>query len=106
MTYKLFLDDVRSPPDESWIVARTYEEAIETVNAKGFPTTLSFDHDLGDDVHTGKDFANWLIERDLSENDMPEDFSYAVHSANPPGAANIRGILDGYLKFKDIAERM
>ena len=29
---------------------------------------------------------------------FPETFSYAVHSANPPGAANITGLLDRFLQ--------
>jgi len=47
------------------------------------------------------DFAKWLIERDMDVSDMPADFSFNVHSANPVGSANIQGLLDSYLSFKE-----
>lgn len=104
MTYKLFLDDVRNPPDNSWILARSYEDAVRLVNTHGIPNTVSFDHDLGDNVPTGKDFANFLIDLDLDSNIMPKDFTFFVHSANPCGAENIRGVLESYINFKNTQE--
>ena len=109
MTYKLFLDDIRQPPDDSWIVVRSYQEAVDYVINTGFPHTISFDHDLSTEHYandystekTGKDFANWIIEHDLDHNTMPNNFQFFVHSANPAGAANIRGILTNYMKFKN-----
>ena len=106
MTYQLFLDDLRQAPDSSWIVARTYGEAVDIVIERGFPNMVSFDHDLGDDQPTGKDFANFLINTDLDDNSMPDNFQYLVHSANPVGAENIRSVIDGYLQFKGIVEKM
>lgn len=109
MGYRLFLDDERTPSDvfehidadtayrEEWVVVRTVAEACAAVEERGFPASVSFDHDLGDQVPTGKDFANWLVERDLDRGDMPEDFEFRVHSRNPAGARNIRGLLEGYL---------
>ena len=62
---------------------------------------MSFDHDLGDQTPTGFDLAKEIINRDLYEiSEIPDGFSYAVHSANPVGAANISGLMDGYLKHK------
>lgn len=100
MTYKLFLDDIRNPPDESWIIARNYEEGVKIVKELGLPKEVSFDHDLGMSDKTGKDFANFLIQYDLDNNVMSDDFQFNVHSANPVGAANIRSIMSGYLEFK------
>jgi hypothetical protein len=63
-----------------------------------FPEHISFDHDLGDGVPTGFDFVKWLVESHLDGRYLfPDNFSYAVHSANPPGAANIKGTLDSFL---------
>jgi hypothetical protein len=100
MTYRLFLDDIRDPPDDTWVIARSFDEAVNIVLTNGFPCIVSFDHDLGDNSKTGKDFANWLVERDLDTAAMSDTFSFTVHSANPPGAANICSILTNYLKFK------
>lgn len=104
--YKLFLDDLREVswvyPDADlidWIVCRSYAEAVSLVFSLGFPSVVSFDHDLGDS-ESGFDFAKKLVEIDLDYGTMPEDFAYAVHSANPIGAANIRGLLENYLNSK------
>lgn len=45
---KLYLDDVRNPPDASWTLARNIREAQRLVEAnKGQITNMSLDHDLG-----------------------------------------------------------
>jgi hypothetical protein len=106
MTYKLFLDDVRElahvHPGEDptgWQVCRSFREATEAV-ARGWPSHVSFDHDLGENVPSGMDFARFLVELDLLMGQMPEGFTFSVHSANPPGAANIQGLLDNYLEHR------
>lgn len=95
---KLFIDDIRDPPDESWTIARSYEEAVRLV-AVEFPEMVSFDHDLGSGP-TGYDFAHHLVDRDLDNAAMPINFTFTVHSANPVGANNITGLLNRYLKWK------
>ena len=106
MTYKLFLDDVRDPswrnngnPDD-WIVCRSVDEAIRVFEDMGWPAMISFDHDLGNQVPTGMDFARWLVNHDLDTQSMPQNFVYTVHSQNPVGTANIRGLLENYLDSK------
>lgn len=97
--WKLFLDDLRDPPDQSWIVCRTYEDAVLAVKRFGFPSEVSFDHDLGYE-RTGMDLARYLVELDLDQNTMPDHFSFNVHSANPVGAENIEALLGRYVRFK------
>lgn len=106
MTYSLFIDDERHPPSKSpignkWVVVRTMHEAIDYINAAGFPAFISFDHDLGPDQPTGYDFAKWIVERDLEDDLLPENFKFEVHSQNPVGAENIKRLLINYLKFKN-----
>lgn len=126
MTWKLFIDDdcdgARNPaitveqaawrslmhlpavkPDTSalgeWVLARTADEAIRIVEERGMPSFISFDHDLGD----GKDaitVAHWLIARDMDGHPFPEEFDFEVHSGNPVGRVNIRGLIENYLEFK------
>lgn len=107
MTYRMFVDDIRNPDwvyadqDVSdWQVCRTMEEAQHVISDLGWPTWISFDHDLGDNIPTGYDLAHWLVEQDLDGNVMPADFTFVVHSANPVGAANIQGLLDAYMRHK------
>lgn len=44
---KLFLDDVRNPPDDTWVVVRSYDEFVNYIEKEGVPDFISFDHDLG-----------------------------------------------------------
>jgi len=46
MTNKLFIDDVRKPPDTSWHVSRTNTEAIAALRAPVGWTVISIDHDI------------------------------------------------------------
>src|SRR4051794_18448272 len=46
VTIRLWHDDIRRPPDESWTWARTNKEAMEILGA-GEVVEISMDHDLG-----------------------------------------------------------
>ena len=98
----LFLDDLRSPPPyttEKWVVARSYDEAIEIIELYGMPAYISFDHDLGDCVPTGCDLVKKLVEMSLDGViKFPDGFAYGVHSMNPVGAENIRNLMSNFMK--------
>lgn len=107
MTYSLFIDDERSPNDfppvgNKWVIVRSMSEAVRYIDAVGFPSFITFDHDLGPDEPTGMDIAKWLIDQDQNCNGkrLPKNFSFDVHSQNPPGAANIKGLLNNYLAWR------
>lgn len=106
MSYRLYLDDLRTPVDESFVVVRSFDEAVRFVLEKGMPEFISFDHDLGADKNgwllpTGYDFAKWLASSDMDGTiKIPENFSFKVHSQNPVGAKNIQAYMDNYLNFK------
>jgi hypothetical protein len=116
MTWALFLDDERFPPDDGrfWMVARNVQEAFDLMDMHGIPSFMSLDHDLGIDQPTGYDFVKMLIddffksaeydEADLLE--FPYGFQFYVHSQNPVGAANIEQHLSAFIEFwnADIAE--
>ncbi len=95
---RLWLDDVRPPPDVSWTCARTAPEAIELLS--GHPIEeVSLDHDLGDepDVGTGYDVACW-IEREAFAGRQGR-ITWAVHSANPVGGARMTAALRSADRF-------
>jgi len=95
MSYNLYLDDERDPKTKrDWIIVRSYEEFVKTIEEKGIPSYISFDHDLGPDVPTGMDCAKWLVDQNI----VVEDFN--VHSANGPGGGNIEGLLRNWVNFK------
>ena len=108
---KLYLDDVRSPPDETWLVARTAEEARDILLA-GPVDYASLDHDLGECEEcstswpargyeivtqtcrhrmTGYDLVKWMAETGKWPLHKP-----TVHSANPAGRAKMIATIDRY----------
>jgi len=102
---RMFIDDVRYPPDDGnkWIIIRSYDQFVDyAMENKILPNFISFDHDLGMESENGhelvKDMLNSVID---GFNELPEDFAYEVHSANPVGAKNIHGVLECYFKYKD-----
>jgi len=103
---RIFVDDIRTPKTKGdWIIVRSYEEAIRIIKERGFPSFISFDHDLGMKnggiAKSGYDLAKWIVNADIEkEIDIPVDFSFNVHSANPVGKKNIEDLLNRYLKFK------
>lgn len=93
---KLWHDDIRRPPDDSWLWARTNEQAIEILRA-GDVTEISLDHDLGLEAAdpdaegayrrvgsspngTGADLASWICAHEV----IPAKVS--VHSWSRDGA--------------------
>jgi hypothetical protein len=101
VTYKLFLDDERDPPEEhrDAIIVRSFDEATYYVVLHGVGSHISFDHDLGAGP-TGYDFVKWMceIDTDLEGGFIPDDFTFEVHSANPIGRTDIESYLTRYLE--------
>jgi hypothetical protein len=117
MTWNLFLDDERNLDDvqwaswsvkekyrnEEWKIARNHQGVIDLIEKYGFPSFVSFDHDLGDFIPNGDGYqvAKYLCELDMNtEYKMPENFDFYVHSKNPIGKQNIIEYLENYLRFK------
>lgn len=81
---KIYLDDIRTPFDNDWLVVRSFHEFVNLVNKLGMENVkmVSLDHDLGDTAmqeyfnnvsknykldydniteKTGYDVAKWLV---------------------------------------------
>ena len=100
MTYKMFLDDERFPPDDGaeWVIVRSSQEAIDAVETYGLPKFISFDHDLGG-TDTSRRFIFWLQDY-MMDNGFTftgRDFDFYVHSQNPIGASWIRGTMSAMI---------
>ena len=94
---KLWIDDVRDPPDSTWKVARTSAGAIDVLqNMEFLPDVISFDHDLGGD-DTTLNVVDYLYECMYKGKLLPPDFIYQIHSQNPVGAVNIKSKMDQLL---------
>lgn len=104
---KLFLDDLRTvdmvyPPERmpEFDVVRSYAEFVRYIETHGLPPFISFDNDLGLDAQgevapDGYAAAKWLVYE--SGLDL-RPLQFAVHSANPVAAEQIRGLLNNYLR--------
>ena len=92
---KLYLDDVRTPP-EGWNLVSTVKDMMFLVATEDV-THISLDHDLGDTDpdNTGYDFMLWL-ERAVFSGSY-DDYPFPVvtfHTDNPVGRANMKRSLD------------
>ena len=121
----IYLDDIRTPNEERWIICRNYDEFVNKVNEIGLDNieNISLDHDLGEtaireyfknvtnnyildyaNIHekTGYDCAKWLVEKSIETGvNLP---TILTHSANPIGSANIMGYINNYLKNKRLPQ--
>ena len=96
MKNKLFLDDIRWPPDNTWHIVRSFDEFVDYMLNNPVPEVISFDHDLGENSLTGLDCAKWLVESNIKIND------FYVHSANLPGVLNIRSLMQNWKDFNGV----
>lgn len=91
---KLFVDDVRNPPDVTWTVVRSVNSAIRYIRAGVVITDMSLDHDAGDYAHDGGDFIkilDYLAEYGGWPVNRP-----TIHSMNPVGRENMHMVIDRY----------
>lgn len=113
----LFVDDLRDPSflptaypkfggarftslPSDFKIARTVREAKEMVEVYGYPDVLCMDNDLGEGEEEGYRFVDWILEKDIEEDWMTEDFIWIVHSMNPVGSMRMAKALDNHYKRK------
>lgn len=107
---KLFVDDIRNAPDESWSVARTVDAAISFISQFGYKIEeISLDHDISHQIGMGElsrpfpcaetftPVARYMAEKYRID---PEPFykrpKVTIHSSNPMGAKNLQFILKDF----------
>lgn len=86
---KLWVDDMRPPPDDTWQWSRTSTHAIYML-APGRVTEMSLDHDLG-----GKDTTRRIVLM-MCENPRLWPDEVRVHSNNPPGRKWLEAMIERY----------
>jgi hypothetical protein len=123
--YKVYLDDVRTPIDNEWVIARNHDEFVESIQKLGLENIeeISLDHDLGESAiaeyyanakpnnilnydnileKTGMDSCKFLVEESI-ETKAPLPQVY-VHSSNPVGRVNMMSLINNYLKSCGLPE--
>lgn len=96
MGLKLWLDDLRQPPDHTWNWVRSVWGAVSAIKSeiksgRGIDM-MSLDHDLGDYARQGGDGIKllvWMIEHDVYCPVM-------LHTMNPVGRENMARIIKRY----------
>ena len=124
MKHRIYLDDVRTPVEDGWVVVRNYDGFVQKVNSLGLENIhlISLDHDLGDSAmqewhygvvknysinydniteKTGYDAAKWLVNQWLNGKPV---VTVLTHSANAVGAANIMGYINNYLHLNKLPQ--
>lgn len=91
---KLWLDDIREPPDCTWTWVKTVPEAV-LVMTRGEITHASLDNDLGEDETEGRKLVLWMAEHDV----WPIE-EISIHSANPIAADYMRSMVERYGPFR------
>ena len=100
---KIWLDDIRVKPDETWTHMFTAQEAIEALKT-GEVDEISLDHDLGLDTPeniygTGYDVAVWIEE--AAFNRFIPRLTWHIHSQNCVGVKKMRIALENADTFWD-----
>lgn len=99
---KLWIDDLRTPPDSSWTWAKTLEEAMAHVTAVPHDVTeISFDHDLGVKYQDQDGWFRWRdtqpvakwYEAEAKAGRLQQLPVWFIHSMNPPGRKELLAIL-------------
>ena len=113
----VYLDDIRTPTSDNWVVVRNYDEFVGVIDKHGLDNieVISLDHDLGEtamieyynnvkknyaleysniEEKTGYDACKYLVSKSM-ETGIPLPQIY-VHSANPIGSGNMMGYINNY----------
>lgn len=117
---KIWIDDIRNAPDESWMVCRTVTSAVNAMHQFSTEITeISFDHDISHQVTVGESsrplpcnetfrpaahYLGLLYKEHESRcavhgnggGDHDWNPIITVHSANPVGGREIYNILNEY----------
>lgn len=93
----LWVDDIRTPPFDSYVWARSVNEAITAIktyerNFAGSDTIfISLDHDAGDFAEDGGDYIhilNWLEQAGI----VDTGYFFHLHTMNVVGRINMEAI--------------
>lgn len=93
---KIWLDDVRTPPEGEWEWVKTSQEALDLLARVDIEAVeeMSFDHDLGRDQHGVDDTSRRVAYYLCENNKFPK--KVFVHSLNPIGVEYLKGMFDHY----------
>lgn len=118
MKLKLWIDDYRRPPDDSWTWAKTLEEAMAHVTAAPYNIAeISFDHDLGVKYRDENGWLRWKdtqpvakwFEAEAEAGRLRKMPVWFIHSMNPEGRKQLLAIMhraEKYIEDRQLAEHV
>lgn len=94
---KLWVDDIRTPPSDDWLWARSVNQAITAIKwyDRSFATDtiyISLDHDAGDFEADGGDYLrvlDWLEQAGI----VDTGYFFHLHTMNSVGRENMERII-------------
>ena len=97
MKMKVWVDDIRIPPNENWIHCRSVRDAIAAINhyEKVFSIDeilISLDHDAGEYANDGGDYIK-ILDYLEEKNIVDTGYFFHLHTMNPVGRDNMRRII-------------
>ena len=95
---KLWIDDMRRPPDTSWLWCQTVNGAKSAIREYERDMCcdiiiIDLDHDAGDYTKNGGDYIeilNWLGREGI----VDTGYFFHIHSQNVVGIQNMRAIIE------------
>ena len=95
---KIYLDDTRQVPDESWTLTKTVKETIKHL-IQGEVEEISLDHDLGDEENeTGYDVLLWIEEKVYLAGYIPPQ-TIRIHTMNNVARKKMEQALNSIVKI-------
>ena len=100
---KIYLDDERTPYDNTWILLKTPKEVITLLKHPERISVISLDHELGDDegIGTGYDVLLY-IEEQVHLNKSFKCPKLKVHSANSSARLKMEAAIKSIKKCLNI----
>lgn len=106
-----WIDDLRTPPNETWRWAKSVGEAkihfIQLGGLNGKPGIVSLDHDAGEYEFMGGDyieFLKWLEQKRYVENIDLNNIQIHLHTMNTVGHLRMKAIVEhnGWEEIYDV----
>lgn len=105
---KLYIDDIRTPPNDTWNICRNVGAAIRALDMFYKEVTdINLDHDISHQVVVGKMSRPYPCEETfesvaryiamLHKLDPEWNPSIIIHTSNPVGAEAMKSVLKGML---------
>lgn len=82
-TINLYLDDIRIPKENGFIIVRSYDAFVDHINKYGIPAYISFDHDIASynkdgTEKTGLDAARFVVNYCLDNDVLCPNLMYIL----------------------------